>query len=91
MMVGDLFDFEAVCKGTSGRVKRFQYQSGQASPNRQSLEPSNKGVSMAQTHYTSKRKRRPKNTNRKDTAAATMATLRELAAATKSKGTTLSR
>ena len=38
---------------------------------------------MAQTHYSTKRKRRPKNTNRKDPAAATMATLRELAAAAK--------
>ena len=38
---------------------------------------------MAQTHYSTKRKRRPKNTKRKDPAAATMATLRELAAAAK--------
>jgi len=83
MMVGDLFDFEAVCKGTFGRVKRFSTPVRAGVPNRQSLEPSNKGVSMAQTHYTSKRKRRPKNTNRKDPAAATMATLRELAAAAK--------
>ena len=77
MMVGDLFDFEAVCKGTSGRVKRFNTSQGRRP------EPPIKGVSMAQTHYTSKRKRRPKNTNRKDPAAATMATLRELAAAAK--------
>jgi hypothetical protein len=82
MMVGDLFDFEAR-NGTFGRVKRFQHQSGQASQTAKSPEPSNEGVSMAQTHYTSKRKRRPKNTNRKDPAAATMATLRELAAAAK--------
>jgi len=33
---------------------------------------------MAQTHYTSKTKRRPKNTNRKDPSAATMAALRQL-------------
>jgi hypothetical protein len=36
---------------------------------------------MAQNHYTSKAKRRPKNTNRKNPASATMATLRKLAAA----------
>jgi hypothetical protein len=36
---------------------------------------------MAQNHYTTKSKRRPKNSNRKDSAAATMAKLRELAAA----------
>lgn len=35
---------------------------------------------MAQTHYTSKTKRRPKNSNRKDPAAATMAALRQLEA-----------
>ncbi len=34
---------------------------------------------MAQNHYTTKRKRRPKNKNRKDHSAATMAALRELA------------
>jgi hypothetical protein len=32
---------------------------------------------MAQNHYTSKTKRRPKNSNRKDTSAATMAALRK--------------
>jgi len=36
---------------------------------------------MAQNHYTTKTKRRPKNSNRKDPAPATMARLRELAAA----------
>jgi hypothetical protein len=36
---------------------------------------------MAQNHYTTKTKRRPKNSKRKDFAAATMAKLRELAAA----------
>ena len=40
---------------------------------------------MAQNHYSTKRKRRPKNTNRKDPAAATMAALRERAAAEKAK------
>jgi len=38
---------------------------------------------MAQTHYTSKTKRRPKNSNRKDPSAATMAALRQLEAAAK--------
>jgi hypothetical protein len=36
---------------------------------------------MAQNHYTTKTKRRPKNSNRKDPAAATMAKLRERATA----------
>lgn len=36
---------------------------------------------MAQNHYTTKTKRRPKNSNRKDHAASTMAALRKLAAA----------
>ena len=36
---------------------------------------------MAQNHYVTKTKRRPKNSNRKDPAAATMAKLRERAAA----------
>jgi hypothetical protein len=35
---------------------------------------------MAQTHYTSKTKRRPKGSNRKDPAPATMAALRKLEA-----------
>jgi len=35
---------------------------------------------MAQNHYVTKAKRRNKNKNRKDTAAATMAKLRERAA-----------
>jgi hypothetical protein len=38
---------------------------------------------MAQTHYTSKTKRRPKNSARKDPSAATMAALRQLEAAAK--------
>jgi hypothetical protein len=38
---------------------------------------------MAQNHYVSKTKRRPKNSNRKDHAAATMAKLRVHAAAEK--------
>jgi hypothetical protein len=32
---------------------------------------------MAQNHYTTKTKRRPKNSSRKDPTAATMAALRE--------------
>jgi hypothetical protein len=36
---------------------------------------------MAQNHYVTKTKRRPRNSNRKDFSAATMATLRKLAAA----------
>jgi hypothetical protein len=36
---------------------------------------------MAQNHYTTKAKRRQKNSKRKDPAANTMAKLRELAAA----------
>ncbi|HTW59326.1 MAG TPA: hypothetical protein VMD99_14435 [Terriglobales bacterium] len=36
---------------------------------------------MSQNHYTTKRKRRPKNNKRKDSTAATMAKLRQLAAA----------
>jgi hypothetical protein len=40
---------------------------------------------MAQNHYTTKTKRRPKNANRKDSAAATMAALRKLAAADSKK------
>jgi hypothetical protein len=41
------------------------------------------GDNMAQTHYTSKTKRRPKNSNRKDPSQATMAALRQLEAAKK--------
>ena len=41
------------------------------------------GESMAQNHYVTKTKRRPKNSRRKDSSAATMAKLRELAAAEK--------
>lgn len=36
---------------------------------------------MAQNHYVTKRKRRQKNSNRKDPSAATMAKLRQAAAA----------
>jgi hypothetical protein len=38
---------------------------------------------MSQNHYSTKRKRRPRNKDRKDSTAATMAKLRELAAAEK--------
>jgi len=38
---------------------------------------------MAQTHYTSKTKRRPKSSNRKDPSQATMAAIRKLEADTK--------
>ncbi len=42
---------------------------------------------MAQNHYVTKPKRRQKNSNRKDSSAATMAKLRKLAAAdTKKSG-----
>jgi hypothetical protein len=43
------------------------------------------GDNMAQNHYTTKAKRRPRNTNRKNPAAATMAMLRKLAAADTTK------
>lgn len=46
-------------------------------PNRRSSKEAN----MAQNHYTTKAKRRQKNSKRKDPAAHTMAKLRELAAA----------
>ncbi len=38
---------------------------------------------MAQNHYTTKTKRRPKNSKRKDPTAATMASIREREAAAK--------
>jgi hypothetical protein len=38
---------------------------------------------MSQNHYSTKRKRRPRNKNRKDSTASTMAKLREHAAAEK--------
>ena len=38
---------------------------------------------MAQNHYSSKTKRRPKSSNRKDPSAATMAALRQREAAEK--------
>jgi hypothetical protein len=41
------------------------------------------GDSMAQNHYVTKTKRRPKSNKRKDSSAATMAKLKELAAAEK--------
>ena len=40
---------------------------------------------MSQNHYTTKPKRRQKNKNRKDSSAATMAKIRKLEAAEKSK------
>ncbi len=40
---------------------------------------------MAQNHYTSKSKRRPKNNKRKDYSQATMAKVRKLEAAEKGK------
>jgi hypothetical protein len=45
--------------------------------------PIKQEATLAQTHYTSKTKRRPKNSNRKDPSAATMAALRQLEAGTK--------
>jgi len=41
------------------------------------------GDTVAQNHYTSKTKRRPKNSKRKDSSAATMAALRKREAAEK--------
>jgi len=43
---------------------------------------------VAQNHYVSKTKRRPKNSNRKDPSAATMAALRKLEAGSKTKTAT---
>jgi len=40
---------------------------------------------MSQNHYVTKRKRRPKNSSRKDPSAATMAKLRKLATANTKK------
>jgi hypothetical protein len=40
---------------------------------------------MAQNHYSTKPKRRQKNKNRKDTSAGTMAKIRQLEAAEKTK------
>ena len=42
---------------------------------------------MAQNHYTSKTKRRPKNSNRKDPSAATMSSIRQLEASAKKSAT----
>jgi hypothetical protein len=53
-------------------------KSGQASPT-----VNQPGEIVAQNHYTSKTKRRPKNSKRKDSSAATMAALRKLEAAAK--------
>jgi hypothetical protein len=47
--------------------------------------PINQENYMAQNHYTSKSKRRPKNSKRKDYSAATMAKVRKLEAADKTK------
>jgi hypothetical protein len=58
------------------RGATFRDESGQAS---QTADEA--GDIMAQNHYVTKTKRRPKNSNRKDSSAATMAKLRELAAA----------
>jgi hypothetical protein len=43
------------------------------------------GENVAQNHYTSKTKRRPKNSKRKDSSADTMAALRKLEAAASKK------
>jgi hypothetical protein len=43
------------------------------------------GENVAQNHYTTKTKRRQKNRKRKDPSSATMAKLRQLEAAAKSK------
>lgn len=45
-----------------------------------------KDIFMAQNHYVTKTKRRVKNAKRKDPSAATMAKLRQLAAAEKKSG-----
>ena len=58
------------------RTAHFQFkiitQPGLAS---RTADPS--GDSVAQTHYSTKRKRRPKNKNRKDYTQATMAAMRQ--------------
>jgi hypothetical protein len=59
-------------------MSSFLDESGQASPTATFA-----GDTMAQNHYTSKTKRRPKNSKRKDSSAATMAALRKLEAAAK--------
>jgi len=51
-------------------------------PNRQQQQQE---ALMAQNHYVSKSKRRPKNTNRKDYSQATMAAIRESEAKEKKK------
>jgi hypothetical protein len=67
-----------VSQSFSATAHFFLRQSGQASPTADQA-----GGNMAQTHYTSKTKRRPKNSNRKDPSAATMAALRQREAAAK--------
>jgi hypothetical protein len=56
----------------------FLYKSG---PAPQSADTAGDG--MAKNHYSSKSKRRPKNSNRKDPSAATMAALRQREATAK--------
>jgi len=58
-----------------GYTGNFLSESGQASQTANQA-----GGNMAQNHYTSKTKRRPKNSNRKDPSAATMEALRQLEA-----------
>jgi hypothetical protein len=53
-------------------------ENGQASPTAM-----NRKATMAQNHYSSKTKRRPKNSKRKDSSSETMAALRKLEAAAK--------
>jgi hypothetical protein len=48
-------------------------------------QTADRGDSMAQNHYVTKTKRRQKNKKRKDPSAATMAKIRKLEAAEKSK------
>jgi hypothetical protein len=61
----------------------FLHQSLLAPQGRRPATANQTGDNMAQTHYTSKTKRRPKNSARKDPSAATMAALRQLEAAAK--------
>jgi hypothetical protein len=58
-----------------GYTDAFIAESGQASQTANQA-----GGNMAQNHYSSKTKRRPKNSNRKDPSADTMAALRQLEA-----------
>jgi hypothetical protein len=52
-------------------------------PGQASRTAKNSGDSVAQNHYSSKTKRRPKNNKRKDSSAQTMAALRKREAAEK--------